>query len=97
MQALRDCNIVTLKSCSVAFAFVRATSANHTNDSEGIRTLWAEPNGFLVHHLNHSVTLSCGTAAVACSLLQHTPASVKPLPTQGASLQLQRLRRCGVQ
>ena len=28
------------------------------SDSEGFDTLRAEPNGFLVHHLNHSVTLS---------------------------------------
>ena len=27
-------------------------------DSEGFEPLRAEPNGFLVHHLNHSVTLS---------------------------------------
>ena len=29
------------------------------SDTEGIRTPAAEPNGFLAHHLNHSVTVSC--------------------------------------
>ena len=26
--------------------------------AKGFEPLWAEPNGFLVHHLGHSVTLS---------------------------------------
>jgi hypothetical protein len=40
--------------------------------ARGFEPLRAEPNGFLVHHLNHSVTLSLlseewgGTASVAC-------------------------------
>ena len=29
--------------------------------AKGFEPLWAEPNGFLVHHLNHSVTLSCSS------------------------------------
>ena len=29
--------------------------------ARGFDPLWAEPNGFLVHHLNHSVTLSMET------------------------------------
>ena len=35
--------------------------------ARGFEPLRAEPNGFLVHHLNHSVTLSChGCGALAC-------------------------------
>ena len=34
------------------------TSATETT-ARGFEPLRAEPNGFLVHHLNHSVTLSC--------------------------------------
>ena len=29
--------------------------------ARGFEPLRAEPNGFLVHHLNHSVTLSCAS------------------------------------
>ena len=31
----------------------------HGPIARGFEPLQAEPNGFLVHHLNHSVTLSC--------------------------------------
>ena len=31
----------------------------HDPTARGFEPLRAEPNGFLVHHLNHSVTLSC--------------------------------------
>ena len=36
--------------------------------ARGFEPLRAEPNGFLVHHLNHSVTLSC--------LASHAPTHV---------------------
>ena len=33
----------------------------HHSTARGFEPLRAEPNGFLVHHLGHSVTLSCCT------------------------------------
>ena len=41
-----------------------------TSTARGFEPLRAEPNGFLVHHLNHSVTLSCHIllASYACRL-----------------------------
>ena len=47
--------------------------------ARGFEPLRAEPNGFLVHHLNHSVTLSTPRMCGACILLRssqtfvHTP------------------------
>ena len=35
----------------------------HISTAKGFEPLRAEPNGFLVHHLNHSVTLSMLTCA----------------------------------
>ena len=34
----------------------------HGPTARGFEPLRAEPNGFLVHHLNHSVTLSCSSS-----------------------------------
>ena len=34
-------------------------SLHNKSTARGFEPLRAEPNGFLVHHLNHSVTLSC--------------------------------------
>ena len=38
--------------------------------ARGFEPLRAEPNGFQVHHLNHSVTLSVGIAFNICSFKQ---------------------------
>ena len=35
-------------------------TSNGKATARGLEPLRAEPNGFLVHHLSHSVTLSCG-------------------------------------
>ncbi len=45
----------------------RRGKLNRTKSStaRGFEPLRAEPNGFLVHHLNHSVTLSCPLRSVA--------------------------------
>jgi hypothetical protein len=43
---------------SVRFASAATSAMLKLNDSKGFEPLRAEPNGFLVHHLNHSVTLS---------------------------------------
>ena len=39
-------------------ASLAAFFAKHKTTARGFEPLRAEPNGFLVHHLNHSVTLS---------------------------------------
>ena len=36
-----------------------ALGPSHSSTARGFEPLRAEPNGFLVHHLSHSVTLSC--------------------------------------
>ena len=45
--------------------------AHEKSTARGFEPLRAEPNGFLVHHLNHSVTLStprmCGACILSCS------------------------------
>ena len=46
--------------------------------ARGFEPLRAEPNGFLVHHLNHSVTLSC-CVSVALNILLATFAIVHRL------------------
>ena len=40
--------------------------------AKGFEPLWAEPNGFLVHHLNHSVTLSC-SSSLKTEILDNVP------------------------
>ena len=42
----------------IAYRSIRPRDTVHTT-ARGFEPLPAEPNGFLVHHLNHSVTLSC--------------------------------------
>ena len=44
----------------------------------GFEPLWAEPNGFLVHHLNHSVTVSLMTITTVMTL---TTMEIKPCQT----------------
>jgi hypothetical protein len=46
---------------------------NHKTTARGFEPLLAEPNGFLVHHLNHSVTLSL----LVLKPLFHAPAGVR--------------------
>ena len=38
------------------------TIIKRNSTAKGFEPLRAEPNGFLVHHLNHSVTLSCDSS-----------------------------------
>ena len=40
-------------------AWAPEVKTGHDPTARGFEPLRAEPNGFLVHHLNHSVTLSC--------------------------------------
>ena len=52
--------------------------------ARGFEPLRAEPNGFLVHHLNHSVTLSCSTEGVKTHKRNCSP---NPLPEHPLDLQ----------
>ncbi len=53
-----------------------AVALPSTPTARGFEPLRAEPNGFLVHHLNHSVTLSCRRCGArgcccGCTLRRH--------------------------
>ena len=58
-------------------------------DSEGIRAPRAEPNGFLVHHLSHSVTLSCLFCQMSDSI-------AVPIPAMSEVLQPPRAKPSGL-
>ena len=59
------------RACQIRIHTGVAQRPNRMPTARGFEPLRAEPNGFLVHHLNHSVTLStprmCGACILLCS------------------------------
>ena len=61
------CNAFVVSACACVCVCALFTLRFGNTTARGFEPLRAKPNGFLVHHLNHSVTLSCAECTMYCS------------------------------